>query len=30
MGVNTEIRLIYSLQPKMENLYTVGKNKTGS
>ena len=21
---------LYSLQPKMENLYTVGKNKTGS
>ena len=28
--VNTEIRLIYSLQPKMEKLYTVSKNKTGS
>ena len=29
--INTEIRLIiYSLQPKMENLYTVSKNKTGS
>ena len=27
--VNTEIRL-YSLQPKMEKLYTVSKNKTGS
>ena len=29
--VNTEIRLIiYSLQPKMEKLYTVSKNKTGA
>ena len=28
--VNTEIRLIISLQPKMEKLYTVSKNKTGS
>ena len=27
--VNTDIRLIYSLQPKMEKLYTVSKNKTG-
>ena len=27
--VNTEIRL-YSLQPKIEKLYTVSKNKTGS
>ena len=27
--VNTEIRL-YSLHPKMEKLYTVSKNKTGS
>ena len=26
--INTEIRL-YSLQPKMEKLYTVSKNKTG-
>ena len=28
--VNTEIRLIYFLRPKMEKLYTVSKNKTGS
>ena len=28
--VNTKIRLIYSLQPKMEKLNTVSKNKTGS
>ena len=28
--VNTKIRLLYSLQPKMEKLYTVSKNKTGS
>ena len=28
--VNTEIRLIVSLKPKMENFYTVSKNKTGS
>ena len=28
--VNTEIRLIYSLQPKMEKLYTVSKKKTRS
>ena len=28
--VNTKIRLIYSLQSKMENLYTVSKNKTGN
>ena len=29
--VNTEIRLIiYPLQPKMEKLYTVSKNRTGS
>ena len=28
--VNTEIRLIYSLQTKMEKLYTVSKNKTRS
>ena len=28
--VNTEIRLIISLQPKMEKLYTVSKNKTRS
>ena len=27
--VNTKIRLIYFLQPKMEKLYTVSKNKTG-
>ena len=27
--INTEIRLIISLQPKMEKLYTVSKNKTG-
>ena len=27
--VDTEIRL-YSLQPKMEKLYIVSKNKTGS
>ena len=26
--VNTEIRLIVFLQPKMEKLYTVSKNKT--
>ena len=26
--VNTEIRLIYSLQLKMENLYTVNQNKS--
>ena len=28
--VNTEIRLIMFLQPKMEKLYTVNKNKTRS
>ena len=28
--VNSEIRLIYSLQPKMEKIYTVSKNKTRS
>ena len=28
--VNTESRLINSLQPKMEKLYTVSKNKTGN
>ena len=28
--VNTEIRLIYSLQSKMEKLYSISKNKTGS
>ena len=28
--VNTEIRLIIFLQPKMEKLYTVSINKTGS
>ena len=28
--VNTDIRLIISLQPKMEKLYTVSKNKTRS
>ena len=28
--VNTDIRLIYSLQPKMEKLSTVSKYKTGS
>ena len=28
--VNTEIRLIMFLEPKMEKLYTVNKNKTGS
>ena len=28
--VNTKIRLIISLQQKMEKLYTVSKNKTGS
>ena len=28
--VSTEIRLIHSSQPKMEKLYTVSKNKTGS
>ena len=28
--VDTEIKLIISLQPKMENLYTVSKNKTRS
>ena len=28
--VNTEIILLYSLQPKMEKLYRVSKNKTGS
>ena len=28
--VNIEIRLIYSLQSKMEKLYTVSKNKNGS
>ena len=28
--VNTEIRLKYYLQPKMEKLYTVNKNKTRS
>ena len=27
--VNTEIRLLYSLEPKTEKLYTVSKNKTG-
>ena len=26
--VNTKVRLIMSLQPKMEKLYTVSKNKT--
>jgi len=26
--VNTEIRVIIFLQPKMEKLYTVSKNKT--
>ena len=28
--VNTKIILVTSLQPKMEKLYTVSKNKTGS
>ena len=28
--VNTEIRLIIFLQPKMEKLYTVSKSMTGS
>ena len=28
--VNTKIRLIYYLQSKMENLYTVSKNMTGN
>ena len=28
--VNTKIRLIYSLEPNMEKLYTVSKNKTRS
>ena len=28
--VNTEIRLIIFLQPKMEKLYTISKNKTRS
>ena len=28
--VNTKIRLICSLKPKMEKLYTVNKNKTRS
>ena len=28
--VNTKMRLIYSLQPKMEKLYTVSKNKIGA
>ena len=28
--VNTEIRVIMFLQPKMEKLYTVNKNKTRS
>ena len=28
--VNTEIKVIYSLQPKMEKLYTVSKRKTRS
>ena len=28
--VNSEVRLIISLQPKMEKLFTVSKNKTGS
>ena len=28
--VNTEIRLIIYLPPKMEKLYTVNKNKTGA
>ena len=28
--VNTEIRLIMFLQPKIEKLYTVNKNKTRS
>ena len=27
--VNIKIRLLYSLQPNMEKLYTVSKNKTG-
>ena len=26
--VNTEIRVIYSLQPVLDELYTVSKNKT--
>ena len=26
--VNTEIRLIYSMQPRLVDLYTVSKNKT--
>ena len=28
--VNIKIRLLYSLQPNMEKLYTVSKNKTGT
>ena len=28
--VDTEIRLMYSLQPKMKKLYTISKNKTRS
>ena len=28
--VNTEIRLIIFFEPKMEKLYTLSKNKTGS
>ena len=28
--VNTEIRLIYSLQPKIEKLYTVSKTRPGA
>ena len=30
MDINTEIRLILFLQPKVEKLYTVSKNKTVS
>ena len=30
LQVNTKIRLLYSLLPKMEKLYTVSKNMTGS
>ena len=28
--VNTKIRLLYSLKPKIKKLYTVSENKTGS
>jgi len=30
MDINSELKLISSLQPKMEKLYTVSKKKTRS